>query len=277
VLVPTLKQFYMGLPAGFRSVLRAQMRTFRRVMAFGLAPCQSHLFRKYLNRPIDDLNRFEQKVYSENGEDGILLAIFRKIGTTNRYCVEFGASDGYGCNTGYLTNHKGWKALLMDASEETPPEVKREMVTAENISGLFQKYGVPAEFDLLSIDIDFNDYWVWKGISGYSPRVVVIEYNASIPPSESRVVEYRPDGHSDGTNYFGASLLAMARLGSEKGYTLVACNSTGVNAFFVRNDLVEGNFTVNELARLYRPPGYGQIVDNRYIGHRASAREMKII
>jgi hypothetical protein len=137
-----------------------------------------------------DLTIFEQRAYSQNGEDGILKVIFMKIGTTNRFCVEFGVGDCKECNTRYLTEKEGWRALQMDTNERAPQSVKREFITPENINELFLKYDVSKEFDLLSIDVDYNTYWVWKTIEGFSPRVVVVEYNALFPPDEKKVVRY---------------------------------------------------------------------------------------
>ena len=93
------------------------------------------------------------------------------------------------------------------------------------------------EIDLLSIDIDFNDYWVWKAIAAVSPRVVVIEHNAGLRPPLSLTVPYQPNRGGDGTNFFGASLEALVRLGRAKGYRIVGCNISGSNAFVVREDL----------------------------------------
>lgn len=224
--------------------------------------------------PITDIQVFEWKVFSESGEDGILQGIFSKIGTTNKFCVEFGAGDGIGCNTGLLITKLGWKGLQMDVREDVMHWVKRETVTAENINELFSTYQVPKEFDLLSIDVDFNDYWIWKALAGYSPRVVVIEYNASIPAHESKASVYDPNGVWDGTNYFGGSLKAMDELGKQKGYTLIGCNKKGVNAFFVRNDIVTGNMVSKTLFELYQPPQYGVRIQGKYVGHPASAKQM---
>lgn len=152
-------------------------------------------------------------------------------------------------------------------------DIKIEKVTEENIQQLFHKYNVPKNFDLLSIDIDYNDYWVWKAITDYVPRVVVIEYNSSIPPTESKVVPYDPNASWDGTNYFGASLLALRNLGLSKGYTLVGCESRGVNAFFCKRDLVEG-IKIKDIEYLYRPPKYGQIINGVHIGHPPSSKKM---
>lgn len=153
----------------------------------------------------------------------------------------------------------------------------KEFVTAANICSLFEKYLVPREFDLLSIDVDGNDYWIWRAIEGYSARVVVIEYNSSISPDESKTIPYDPEFRWDGTNYFGASLLALTKLGRVKGYTLVGCDSRGVNAFFLRDDTVGDRFSMRSLAELYSAPGYGEVVDGKFIGHRSTPRVSEMI
>lgn len=228
----------------------------------------------YKNRKIKNINFFDQKIYSQNGEDGILKIIFHKIGTTNKFCVEFGAGDGTQNNTRYLINKSSWDFLHMDCTDNNPPSVKKEFINAENINSLFQKYNVPREFDLLSIDIDSNDYWVWKAIEGYSPRVVVIEYNPNIPPTESKTIKYDPHAKWDGTSYFGASLLALVNLGKEKGYTLIGCDKNGINAFFIRNDLIEDHFIIRNINELYKPPHFWRKVNGKYVGHPPSRKEM---
>ncbi len=205
------------------------------------------------NKKIKNINLFEQTFYSQNGEDGIIKIIFDRIKTTNKFCVEFGIHP-YEGNTIYLKKKK-WNCLWMDGNGDGK-NIKKEYITAENINELFAKYNVLKEFDLLLIDIDFNDYWIWKAIDGYSPRVVVIEYNSSFPPTESKVVKYDPNAVWDGTNYFGASLLALVKLGESKGYTLVGCDSRGINAFFVRNDLIKDNFEIKDIKELYKSPKY---------------------
>jgi len=223
---------------------------------------------------IDDLKPFEQRVYSQNGEDGIIKIIFYNIGTTNKFCVEFGVGDGKENNTRYLIERKGWNFLQMDFGPRTPPNAKKEFVTADNINDLFKKYIVPKEFDLLSIDIDSNDYWVWKAIKNYLPRVVVIEYNASIPPDQAKTIEYDPKAGWDGTDYFGASLLALEKLGKEKGYSLIGCDSKGINAFFIRNDVLKNYFVAKSAIKAYRPPGYGRKLRGKHQGHPPSERKM---
>lgn len=224
-----------------------------------------------LDQKIADLNFFEQSFDSQNGEDGILKIIFHKIGLTNKFCVEFGVHTITG-NTVHLVKN-GWNYLWMDG-EGDGKKIKQEFINAENINSLFQKYNVPKEFDLLSIDIDSNDYWVWQAINNYYPRVVVIEYNASIPCHESKTVKYDPNLIWDGSNYFGASLLALKKLGDLKGYTLIACDKRGVNAFFVQNSLIGDNFKIKDIKDIYRPPHYGQKINHKYIGHPPSDKIM---
>ena len=223
---------------------------------------------------IVDLNRFEKQIYCQNGEAGILEAIFRRIGTTNKFYVEFGSSfDGSECNTRFFREKRGWSGILMDA-EAALPIIGKEFVTAENINFLFEKYKVPGEFDLLSIDIDGNDYWVWKALRAeYSPRVVVIEYNANVPVNRSAVVEYDPHFRWDDTDYYGASLLALTELAATKGYSLLGCESRGINAFFVRNDLVKDNFALRDIQEVYKPPRYER--EGGGLGHHPSGRAMK--
>ncbi|PSF39051.1 hypothetical protein C7H19_03085 [Aphanothece hegewaldii CCALA 016] len=202
------------------------------------------------------LNKYEFKAYSQGGEDGIINEIFRRIGTTNQYFVEFGVGVGLENNSALLLT-LGWRGLWIEGSEKYCKNIKEKFkyiiknnqltlinnfVDADNIESLFKKANVPEELDLLSIDIDGNDYWIWKAINQYRPRVVIIEYNAAYPPQVSWTIEYNPNHRWDYSNYMGASLLALEKLGIYKGYKLVGCSFTGVNAFFVRDDLVNEHF-----------------------------------
>ena len=223
-------------------------------------------------QPIPDVSIFRRRVafierweYSQNGEDGIIEAIFAKVGTTNRFFVEFGVEDGMQCNARYLMKHRGWKGLLMDGQDQKPGSpVRQEFITAENVEELFRKYGVPASFDLLSIDVDGNDYWIWKAIAHFHPRVVIVEYNACVPALPAKTIPYLADFAWDKTDYYGASLGALDKLGKEKGYTLIATDPHGVNAFFVEESLVEGNFIWRSLDQVYRPATFKGKVGNAH-------------
>lgn len=181
------------------------------------------------------LSPFEAKIYSEGGEDGIIAEVFRRIGVTNRFFVDFGSSDGQQNNSVFLLR-SGWSGVWIDGNPTAIAAAKRNFaadisagrlnvieafITAENIEELFSRAKVPAEFDLLSIDIDRNDYWVWRKIEQSRPRAVVIEYNAMFPPGVEWVVGYDANAWSDGTSHFGASLRSYELLGrKKKGYSL---------------------------------------------------------
>jgi hypothetical protein len=179
----------------------------------------------------------KRKHYSQWGQDGIIDRIFSVIGTTNNYFVEFGAVDGRKhSNTFYLRN-QGWKGLLLDDGRDVSDiNLHKEWITMENINELFDKYDVPYVFDFLSIDIDGNDYWVWKGLTKYEPRVVQIECNTNFPLTDSKVIPYQPQRLFMNNVYYGASVKALYKLGVSKGYTFIYF--LGSDMFFVKPELL---------------------------------------
>jgi hypothetical protein len=182
---------------------------------------------------------FRKTVTSQWGEDGIIEEIFKRIGTQNRLCVEFGAWDGqYLSNTWDLWNNKSWSAILIEGEVERAKALEKSVqdfakVTTYNafvkargedsLENILSKLNAPTNLDLLSIDIDGDDYYVFESLTKFTPRVVIVEYNPTIPP-EIDVVQ-APD------EYFGASALALVNLARKKGYGLVCC--TACNCFFV--------------------------------------------
>jgi hypothetical protein len=204
-----------------------------------------------------DLEAHAEQVYSQGGEDGVLRRIFERIGADTRSFVEFGAWDGmHWSNTANLRLRHGWTGLLLEGSDRADGElVKRERVDAENIEALFARYDVPYEFDLLSIDIDGNDYWVWKAITNYSPRVVIVEYNIFFQSEMAKTIAYDAGHVWDKTRhglYHGASLAAFDKLAEEKGYRLVYTEPYCPNAIFVRADLIAADAILPSRAELSR-------------------------
>ena len=193
-----------------------------------------------------DLEQSARSVYSQGGEDGVLQRLFERIGIRHRYFVEFGAWDGlHLSNSANLRLHHDWAGLLMEGSDRADGElVHRERVDAENIESLFDRYGVPWDFDLLSIDIDGNDYWVWKALDRYQPRVVIVEYNVFFRAETAKTIAYDADHGWDKEDfglYHGASLAAFDKLARMKGYSLAYTEPYCPNAIFVRdNELPEG-------------------------------------
>jgi hypothetical protein len=200
----------------------------------------------------------EFRNYSQNGEDGILWYVFAVIGTTNKMCVEICAGSGEQCNTSNLIINHGWTGMLFDGDERNvsrgraifaghpdtfsfPPKFVHAWITAENVDSLIGESGFRGEIDLLSLDIDGIDYWLWKAIEVVRPRVVIAEVQAVWGSERSVTVPYSPDfraGFFKGFGiYSGASLPAFVKLARQKGYRLVGCQRYGFNAVFVRNDV----------------------------------------
>jgi hypothetical protein len=211
-----------------------------------------------------NLNNFERRIYSQNGEDGITIEILIRLydDMYNKYYVEFGTQDAKECNTRILREHFGWTGLLMDGFHENKDiNLQKEFIMKENIVNLFQKYNVPKKFNLLSIDIDYNDFYVlYEILKNYTMDIVILEYNASFLPNEDAVIQYDPKGMWDGSNYYGASLLAYQNLMTKYGYSLVATDYKGVNAFYINNDILEEHLykfiNVNDIEKLYNSPKY---------------------
>ncbi len=194
----------------------------------------------------------------------MLEHLFATIGPGRRYFVEFGAKDGLSVsNTANLRLHHGWTGLLLDAAAaDGDGLVRRAFVTAENVDDLFEAHGVPRRFDLLSIDIDGNDYWVWKALDRFTPRVVVVEYNIFFQPGDARTMPYDPDHvWMDDSCYHGASLAALRKLGDAKGYALVHTDSWSPNAFFVLRSELPADFVerpteaLTDWRHFHEPPG----------------------
>jgi hypothetical protein len=211
-------------------------------------------------RPVRRLDVFERRYSSQFGEDGVIEAILARIGVGQRVVVEIGAGDGSENNARRFVERHGWRGILFDAA--SPGEhtgVIPAFFTRENVTELFREHDVPDEFDLLSIDIDGNDYWIWKALEpSYRPRVVVIEYNAAHGARKEWVMPYDPLHRWDGSAHYGASLAALNKLGEAKGYRLVGCDSLGNNAFFVRRELASGRFAERAVEEMYRPARFGR-------------------
>ena len=221
------------------------------------------------------LLRFAAQVNSQNGEDGMIHEIFRRIGTTNRVFAEIGCGNGKENNTAFLLS-QGWTGFWIDGEDGYRKSLEgrtdlqgdclkciTSFVTGENVVDLLRNLGVPAEFDLLSIDIDQNTYYVWESLEGYRPRVAVIEYNSSMPSDVDWKVRYDPSRTWDGSTDSGASLKSLEILGRRLGYCLVGCDITGTNAFFVRSELVADLFAEPFTSENHHEPPRNALLSRR--------------
>ena len=195
---------------------------------------------------IEKIKDNKKKVYCQNGQDGIAKYIFQNVGTTNKFCVEFGFNDrgltgGTGSNVARLIIEEGWISLLLDNINENPQiNLHKEFLTPQNICEIFKKYDVPKEFDYLSVDVDSVDILLLEGIlmGGYIPRVICSEYNANFDIDMS--VTCKEGVSWDGmSSIYGASLLAFYILCHNFNYVLVAaCEHTTQDLFMIRKDLI---------------------------------------
>lgn len=201
---------------------------------------------------LENIHEAEFKIFSQWGDDGIIQYLINKIDTPKTF-VDIGAGTYTQPDTRFLLEHDNWSGLAIDASSVDPLKnselypcyditAKQTFVTKENVNGLIDF----KEVGLLNIDIDGNDYWVWKALK-ISPVIVIIEYNPYFElrpitvPYEEKFV--RNTAHHS-SMYYGASLTSLCDLATEKGYAFIGCNSNGGNAYFVRKDKVGNLKTV---------------------------------
>jgi hypothetical protein len=247
----------MGL---FRSLRRRLRRSlvpaslFRDIQALRIA--QGRILAE-LNRakPPQPLNESEFQVFSQWGEDGIIQKLIQHVPVKHRTFIEFGVEDFVEANCRFLMVNNHWRGYVLDGSEAGIAQVNKAewlsrhelraasgMVTRENINALLLASEFDADLGLLSIDVDGIDYWLFEALTAYSPRILVVEYNSLFGPTRKISVPYdatfrrREKHYSD--LYFGASLAAWHHLAGQRGYALVGAESAGVNAFFVRRDLL---------------------------------------
>ena len=187
------------------------------------------------------------------------MGIFSIIGVKKFNFIEIGVQDSIECNSTNLLLNLNWSGAQFEGCKESYEDGKRffkkkgvkknqcqliiKFVNAENVNSLIKKTGIKGEIDFFSLDIDGNDYWVWKSISIIKPRLVVLEYNASFGEKSSLTIPYNSkfvwDNKDEKRFFYGASLKALKKISKKKGYNLVCVDSKGINAFFVRKDLVK--------------------------------------
>ncbi len=228
------------------------------------------------------------KVYSQNEEDGLIIEIFNRIGTTNKTFVEFGCGDGLENNT-YALLFQDWNGLWIDGSPKNVRKIREGLpttiasgqlkvvesfITKDNINGLISGHIKEQEIDLLSVDIDGNDYFVWDAITCISPRALIMEYNAKFAPPVRYCMAYDPQHMWNYTDHGGFSLKFIEEKAAAKGYALVGCNLSGANAFFVRNDLLEGKFEAPFTAEKHYEPARAHFAKIKS-GHPASFKTLE--
>jgi hypothetical protein len=273
------KKLYQALSA-VRELRKMEMwlnqllpRHFRHMEASSIAVAREAI--KGSNPRYRDPQRllaYGAQFWSQNDEDGMIAEIFRRIGVTTKTFLEIGVGDGSENNTTALLA-AGWTGWWIEGSEKDCHSISKRLaempalkarlklhqayVQPNTIATLLADLEVPTEIDLFSLDIDLNTYHIWAALDKFRPRVVVVEYNAGIPSDLSWIHPFQPDGIWDLSQAQGASLKAYELLGRKRGYSLVGCDLSGLNAFFVRDDLLGNHFAPPFTSENhYEPPRY---------------------
>jgi len=207
---------------------------------------------------IDSLNEVEFKVFSQWGDDGIVQWLVNNLEFPNKTFIEFGVENYRESNTRFLMMNNNWSGLVLDGTEANVTQIinseyywkydlqaKVAFIDTDNINNILLSSQLGKEIGILHIDLDGNDYWIWKEINIISPTVVILEYNSCFGLDRAISVPYdkafnRTKAHYSHL-YWGASIRALYQLSSEKGYSFVGCNSAGNNAYFVRKDKLNEN------------------------------------
>jgi hypothetical protein len=235
-------------------IFARQMNAMMRAMQLSRMP---------LSPPHDLLAR-RFRIYSQNEEDGIILALFDHAGVTDRRFVEIGSGMSGG-NSALLAYECGWSGLMIEIEQRKIDTLLENFrhnagvvgvaaaVTPANVNDLLRDHGFIGEIDLLSLDIDSYDYWVLEALTVVSPRVLIVEYNALLGPDLALTIPKECALDDIPRPLRGASLAAIEKLAGRKGYRLVVCDPSGTNAFFLRHD-VAPDLKAMTVVDAYRPP-----------------------
>jgi hypothetical protein len=233
-----------------------------------------HRARASSGRPLPPASATGFDIFSQFEEDGIILFLLASLGDGTGRFVDLGAGDGvFASNCANLAINFGFHGLLVDADPALvargaafyathpdtslyPPVFVHSRVTPATVNDVVQSAGFGGDIDLLSIDIDGNDYWVWEALTAVEPSVVLIETDPELGRG-SLVAPYADDPSSvpgRPAHFLGASPAAMTALATRRGYRLVAANRFGFNLFYVREDLAGDRFPAITVEDLFRHP-----------------------
>ncbi|MEQ9298907.1 MAG: hypothetical protein RIF33_10100 [Cyclobacteriaceae bacterium] len=200
----------------------------------------------------EDIKLAEFKVFSQWGDDGIIQYLVDYLQIKHKTFIEFGVENYKESNTRFLLINNYWKGLIYDGSQRNINEIMRDeiywkydlaaesqFITKENINDHIEDSGFKGEIGILSIDIDGNDYWVWKEIDIVDPIIVIVEYNPVFGLDKAITVPYDPEFNRTKAHhsnlYFGASLRALCMLAEDKGYSFLGCTRSGNNAYYIKS------------------------------------------
>ena len=202
---------------------------------------------------LNSIQDVEFSVFSQFGDDGIIQWLIQNLDIPNKTFIEFGVEDFSESNSRFLMMNDNWSGFVMDGSELNIKILKSSyyywkynlackavFVTKDNINNLIKEQKFQREVGLLHIDIDGNDYHIWKEIDVIEPIIVIVEFNGVFGKDRPLSIIYDENFIRSSAHYsnllFGSSIKSLYELALEKGYSFIGCNSGGNNAYFVRND-----------------------------------------
>ena len=247
------------------------------------------------NKISKDIQDYEFKIFSQWGEDGIIQKIIDSIEIKNKTFIEFGIGNFFESNCRFLMMHDNWSGFVIDSSKELIEVLKKSyfywkynlkstnaFIHKENINNLLLKSEFDFDLGLLSIDIDGNDYYILEAINQYKPRILVVEYNSLFGSKRNISIPYIADFNRTKAHYsnlyFGASLRAITYIAKKKGYILVGCDSSGVNAFYIRKDLMNKKLKKKSVEEAYTFSKFRESRDeNGQLNYLEEKKRLKII
>ncbi len=215
---------------------------------------------------IDKIGKIKPfRVYSQNNEDAYLSYILSNIGRTrNGFFVDLGAGDGYSIsNTKYFREYRNFKGIMIDGNNHGNDQVTEGWITRENIVKMLKEKHCPVFFDLLSIDLDGNDWHILNEIllMKYHPSVIIAEINPKFKRHEAFMIKYNASHQWAENDYYGMSLAALEKIAQTYGYKVVFV-SDSLNAYLVRDQIVpEGKIELNYKQKRDFPLGAGEWIE----------------
>jgi hypothetical protein len=258
------------LKSAYRAVLRSGGRLSRLEERFDELKINQGVILAELKACKDSrkLRDYEYRVFSQWGEDGIIQHLINVIDIDQKTFIEFGVEDFSEANCRFLLMKDNWSGFVIDGSADNIRKLKGSyyfwkyqlgaidaFITKENINDLLAMSGFGEDLGILSLDLDGNDFHILEAITFFKPRILICEHNAVFGPSRRITVPYDPSfvrSQKHYSNlYFGASLGAITHAATKRGYSLVGTTSVGVNAFYVRNDLLNNKIEVLDVGEAY--------------------------
>ncbi|MDA9194807.1 hypothetical protein N9O43_01410 [Burkholderiales bacterium] len=217
-----------------------------------------------------NLKEYEFKIFSQQGEDGIIQHLTKSIQIKNKTFIEFGVGDFFESNCRFLLMKDDWNGFVIDGSKSSIQRLKKSyfywkhhlnavdnFITKENIEDILATSGFESDLGILSVDLDGNDFFILEAINNFNPRILICEYNPYFGGDRKITIPYQADFYRTNAHhsnlYWGASLAAMTYIADKKGYSLVGTGTQGSNAFYVRNDLLNEKVKVLSIEEAYSP------------------------